>query len=223
MKIMNVTNRYHHLIWDWNGTLFDDVQLCLDIMNGMLSKRGMPTVTREGYIQVFDFPVINYYRQLGYDFEQEPFEGISTEFITAYETQRAQCKLMPGTKATLEAIARLGLSQSVLSASKQDYLHQALREYGLAGYFSSAYGLDNHHAAGKQEAGLAFMAEQNLDPHKVLLVGDTTHDAQVAAAMGVDCWLIPNGHQDRGRLSAVGVPVIEDLTQVPAKLLPVGP
>lgn len=215
---MRNTNSYHHLIWDWNGTLFDDVQLCLVIMNGMLAKRGMPTITREEYITVFDFPVVNYYRQLGYDFEREPFEGISTEFITAYEAQRSQCKLMPGTVATLETIARLGLTQSVLSASKRDYLQQALQDYGLAGYFSSAYGLDNHHAAGKVEVGLALMVEQGLDPKTVLLVGDTTHDAEVATAMGVDCWLIPNGHQDPERLAAVGVPVIADLSQVPVQL-----
>lgn len=220
---MPTNNSYHHLIWDWNGTLFDDVQLCLDIMNGMLTKRGMPTVTREGYIRVFDFPVVNYYRQLGYNFEREPFEGISTEFILAYEAQRSHCKLMPGTKATLEAVAHLGLSQSVLSASKQDYLHQALKDYSLSIYFSSAYGLDNHHAAGKLDVGLALMAEQGLDPKKVLLVGDTTHDAEVAAAMGIDCWLISNGHQDRSRLAAVGVPLFDDLTQVPANVQMVGP
>ncbi len=219
---MHNTNHYHHLIWDWNGTLFNDVQLCLDIMNGMLSRRGMPTVSREGYIRVFDFPVKDYYRKLGYDFELEPFEAVSTEFITAYESQRNQCKLMPGTKATLEAIARLGLNQSVLSAAKQDYLRQALRDYGLADFFSSAYGLDNHHAAGKLAVGRAFMAEQGLDPKKVLLVGDTTHDAEVAAAMGIDCWLIPNGHQDLDRLAAVGVPVILDLSQVPVKITHIG-
>jgi len=215
---MRKNNAYHHLIWDWNGTLFDDVQLCLDIMNGMLAKRGMTPVTREAYIRVFDFPVSGYYQKLGYDFEREPFEGISTEFIRAYEAQRSQCKLMPGTLAALEAIARLGLSQSVLSASKRDYLQQALQDYGLAGYFSSAYGLDNHHAAGKLEMGLALMGEQGLDPKTVLLVGDTTHDAEVAAAMGIDCWLIPNGHQDPARLAAVGVPVLADLSQVPVQL-----
>lgn len=209
------SNHYDHLIWDWNGTLFDDVQLCLDVMNAMLAKRGMPVVSRQAYRQVFDFPVRNYYQKLGYDFEREPFEAISTEFITAYEFQRSGCELMPGAAITLQAVSQQGITQSVLSASKGDYLRQALLEYGLAGWFCAVYGLDNHHAAGKLAVGMALMAEQKLDPGRVLLVGDTTHDAEVAAAMGIACWLIPNGHQDPARLVATGVPVIPDLTLVP--------
>ena len=60
--------------------------------------------------------------------------------------------------------------------------------------------------------------EQNLDPRKTLMIGDTVHDAEVAAAMGIDCWLVRNGHQDRERLEATGVPVLDRLGNIPDRL-----
>ena len=203
--------KYQHILWDWNGTLLDDLDLCLETINAMLSRRGLAPLSRQAYRKVFTFPVQDYYREIGFDFEKESFETISTEFILAYEAGRGRCNLMPGAEKTLADLSALGLSQSVISASKQTYLRQAVGSFGLESHFTSVNGLNNHHAASKVELGLAFIAAQKHDPGEYLLVGDTLHDAEVAAAMGVDCCLVPNGHQDRARLAAAGVPLLEDL------------
>ena len=52
-------SKYKHIIWDWNGTLLDDVWLCLGIVNKMLSKRDLPTINSNEYRNIFDFPVQN--------------------------------------------------------------------------------------------------------------------------------------------------------------------
>jgi len=52
----------------------------------------------------------------------------------------------------------------------------------------------------------------------VLFVGDTVHDHEVARAIGADCVLIPGGHHPRTKLEKTGVPVLEDLYQVPDRL-----
>ncbi len=57
------------LIWDWNGTLLDDVRMCVNVMNVLLDKYALPELTCEKYKQVFDFPVKDYYANLGFDFE----------------------------------------------------------------------------------------------------------------------------------------------------------
>ena len=73
--------KYQYVIWDFNGTLLDDVKLCFDLLNKMLSKRGFETVTIEKYKEIFRFPVKEYYRLAGFDFEREPFEVTAVEFI----------------------------------------------------------------------------------------------------------------------------------------------
>ena len=180
---MNIYN-YQHIIWDWNGTLLDDVSFCVDIINGLLAKRLLPGISREYYREVFTFPVRKYYEKIGFDFSVEPWEKVSTEFITIYEAKRNRCHLMPGAVQTLECVSSMGLTQSILSASKQTYLLKAIDEYDLNGTFTAINGLDNHHAASKVAIGKSFIENQDLDQASILLVGDTVHDAVVAALNG---------------------------------------
>ena len=206
--------KYRHIIWDWNGTLLDDVELCIKIINSMLAKRKLAAISRDNYRKIFTFPVFHYYEKLGFNFTQEFFESISTEFIAMYEKMRNQCSLMSDAPKTLMCISQLGITQSVLSASEQSHLIQAIVAYGLDKIFVAINGLDNHHASSKIDIGKSFVAGNKLEPSKILLVGDTTHDADVAASIGADCCLIPNGHQNLKRLAACGVPVVGSLSEL---------
>ena len=203
---------YQHIIWDWNGTLFDDAWLCLETMNSLLSKRGLPLLTAERYQRIFDFPVIEYYRRLGFDFSQEPFFTISTEFVLAYEQRLLECRLRPEARAVLQRNYDRGIPQSILSASKQTSLEEALAHFGIREMFAAVAGLDNHHAFGKVDLGLRLISTLTIDRGDILLIGDTVHDYEVAQAMGVDCYLIPSGHQAYSRLAASGARVVESLT-----------
>ncbi|MHB8087538.1 MAG: HAD family hydrolase [Anaerolineaceae bacterium] len=206
--------KYKHIIWDWNGTLLDDVELCVSIINTLLVKRKLSAISLEYYREIFSFPIIQYYERLGFNFSSESFETIGTEFILDYEKKRAQCALMADATKTLQHFANLGLTQSILSASKQDYLLDAVGGYGLDSVFMEINGLDNHYASSKVDIGLDFVARNNFDPTAILLIGDTIHDADVAKALGVDCCLIPNGHQSKKRLAMYGVSIASNLTEM---------
>jgi phosphoglycolate phosphatase len=203
--------KYKHIIWDWNGTLFDDVWLCLEIINGILRQRNLAQLTPDRYRQIFDFPVINYYRKLGFDFSTDPFSAISTEFILEYERRRPACRLRAGALQILERNLEQGLTQSILSASKQSYLRQAVEELQISDRFVAVVGLDDHHATGKVELGRRLLKQLNLPTGQILLIGDTSHDYEVAQTMGVDCCLISGGHQAEQRLLTCGVPVLDSL------------
>ncbi len=205
------SSSYTHIIWDWNGTLLDDTQLCILIINGLLETQQLPPVTAELYRSVFRFPVRDYYQDLGFNFSLRPFEDLSTDFITAFEQGRSHCNLMPGARIILEYLDDNGYTQSILSASRLDYLQAAVSEYALSDKFFSLSGLSDHHAGGKLEAGKDLLATLDVDPALLLLVGDTLHDAEVAAALNVDCCLVPNGHQNRDRLLNAGVPLLDSL------------
>jgi phosphoglycolate phosphatase len=105
---------YTHIIWDWNGTLLDDAWLCVDVMNGMLKKRGMSLKTVEEYQELFDFPVKEYYIKLGYDFDKEPFDEVGMEFITRYNNRMRETKLHPEAGEVLVRIGAAGFSQNIL-------------------------------------------------------------------------------------------------------------
>lgn len=200
--------RYKHILWDWNGTLWDDAWLCVEIINQMLHQRGLPAITREQYQELFGFPVIDYYRKLGFDFSTEPFVTISTEFISAYEGRKSECALRYDALELLKSNHQNGVSQSILSASKQIQVEEAVTKLGISDIFTAIMGLDNHHAFGKVDIGKKWISETDLALQEILLIGDTLHDYEVAKAMGIDCYLIPSGHQSQHRLAACGAKVI---------------
>ncbi len=205
---------YEHIIWDWNGTLFDDAWLCLEIINGLLDKYSLSRLSHEQYQEVFDFPVRTYYERLGFDFETHPFEKVATEFIAGYQRRRFECALQAGAREILDCIQRTGCSQSVLSAYPHARLLEIIDHFELGGYFSAIAGLSDHYAAGKAAIGALHLENLDIAPRQVLMIGDTLHDAEVARQLGVDCVCIPSGHHPRHRLSVCGVPVLTSLDDI---------
>lgn len=203
-----------HVIWDWNGTLLDDSWLCCDVMNDMLAARGMPVMTVERYQAIFQFPVIRYYEALGFDFDREPFEVVGTEFIQTYEQRRHECGLRPEAREVLDTLASRGIGQSVLSAYKHETLEELLTYHGIRDRFEHVLGLGDHYATDKTSQGRVLMRRLAVDPGRILLVGDTTHDVDVARALGVTPLLIHSGNQSVERLRACGVPILESLRDV---------
>ena len=208
---MTELKRYSHIIWDWNGTLLDDAWLCVDVMNCMLKERNLPLKTLEEYKELFDFPVKDYYAKLGYDFDQEPFDIVGMEFIERYNKRQGETKLHPEVKQVLAAIASHGYSQNILSAREHNELISETKSLGVFGYFDHIKGLDDHYAHGKTDIGLLLMKEIGEAKEKMLFIGDTRHDAEVASGIGIDCILIPNGHHSETRLRQLEVPMIGSL------------
>ena len=207
-------NKYNTIIWDWNGTLFDDVDWCIEVLNTMLSKRGLKTVAGiSEYHDVFCFPIIDYYRKVGFDFDKEPYEDLATEFISLYHSDDMnKCTLFPHVEDVLSKIRDMGMPQVILSASKMNYLESQVGYSKVRSYFDELLGLSNYYAASKIDIGFEYIKRENIV--NALLIGDTKHDYEVAEAIGVDCILIPNGHQSRETLESCGVTVLNYVTDV---------
>ncbi|MBU2446156.1 MAG: HAD family hydrolase [Bacteroidetes bacterium] len=207
-------NRYKHIIWDWNGTLLDDAWLCVEVMSGLLKRRNMMNFTHELYQNMFDFPVEDYYKELGFDFEKESFEIVGTEFIVEYEKRKYECGLYPSAISILNQIRDAGITQSILSAYKQDTLETLVDHFGLRDFFLKVVGLNDHYAKSKLDNGKLLINGLGIEPGQVVLVGDTMHDHEVAKSIGTDCVLIFGGHQSKERLKTCGVPVFDNHDEV---------
>ena len=149
--------RYHHLIWDWNGTLLDDLDLCIDVMNAILDRRQLPQLHRARYHALFDFPVRTYYERLGFDPAEDSFARLSVEFISGYDARRLESSLHPAARRVLAAASAAGLRQSILSAYRQETLHEIVQHFGLAAHFDHIAGLPNIHAHSKLALGHALV------------------------------------------------------------------
>jgi len=212
-------SKYKHIIWDWNGTLLNDLRLTVSAMNQVLLKRSMPHLSEEHYLDIFTFPVIDYYKRLGFDFEKEPFTISGSEFIDRYNERAEEAKLHDDALSTLNAFRDFGMTQSILSASRQDYLDDLTTHHQIRDYFIKVLGIDNHYADGKIDIGKTWMNELHYGPHEVLFIGDTLHDLEVADAIGADCALVAIGHTSLSRLKKVHPYIFRSLTDLKNYLL----
>jgi len=211
--------KYTHILWDWNGTLLDDVAWCIQCENTMLKKRGLPTLdSLEAYHNVFGFPVREYYSRVGYDFDREPYEALAVEYMSLYHGDDGGAGLFPNAGELLATLQKEGFRQVILSASETENLFSQIRICGVAPFFEEILGVSDIYARGKIEIGQAYM--ERAQPESAVLIGDTTHDKEVADALGADCILVANGHQSKKTLLPCGAAVVDHLAELKNLLLP---
>ncbi|MFC2085416.1 HAD family hydrolase [Bacteroidota bacterium] len=206
--------KYKHVIWDWNGTIFNDVKLCCDIMNVLLSRRDIKKISIEEYKNVFTFPVKEYYKIVGHDISDANWEIISHEFMDEYEKNKKHYRLYENAEKVIAHFSQLKITQSVLSAYSQNTLDELIQHFHLRNYFIRLIGLDNIYAEGKLDNGLKWMKELGHKSGEVLLIGDTVHDFEVAKEIGADCLLISDGHQSKEKLLKFTKNVVDSLGDI---------
>ena len=193
--------KYTDVIWDFNGTILDDVAAGIASVNKMLADRSLPIIEdEEHYRRVFRFPIIEYYRSLGFDFDAEPYSVLAPIWVEEYLKNSKSSPIREGFAEAFESFRKCGCRQYVLSATELNMLKKQLSELGIAHLFDGVYGLGNIHAHSKTE--LAISWRRKHPEAKTLFIGDTEHDHDTAVAMSADCALVCGGHQDRAKLEA---------------------
>ena len=200
-----------YIIWDWNGTLLDDVDAGVNALNKMLVARNLPTITRDYYRANFGFPVRPFYFQIGMNPDQE-WERICVEFHNNLHAEPQHIR--PDTTTALEYVRNKGVRQSILSALRQDLLLRDTAAEGVQTFFEMIYGVDNLDGATKLSRGRELIGALTLStskPLRLFLIGDTLHDAEVAQTLGAVPVLVDCGHQCPDRLRALGHTVAPNL------------
>jgi phosphoglycolate phosphatase len=202
------------IIWDWNGTLLDDLDLCISTINILLDKRKLSLLDHNSYKEAFSFPVEKYYRTIGFDFEKEDFSIPAGEFINLYNNSITNCSLHKSAFKILSWFKNRGTRQFVLSAMKQTMLEETLIKKGIYSFFEGVAGLNDHYAVSKIERGRQLIDEFKINKETACIIGDTNHDFEVAQSLGTGCILVADGHQSAGRLKETGAVVLSSLEEL---------
>jgi len=208
------------IIWDWNGTLLNDIDHCIRSINVLLNDRKLPEINKAVYKEVFSFPVKEYYKTIGFDFEKEDFSVPAHQFIDLYHEGFDSCSLQKSAIEVLSFFREKGVRQFVLSAMEHQMLENTLKMKGITHFFEGVAGLKDHYAVSKIELGKQLISDYKIDTDKVWLIGDTLHDFEVATELAIKCILIADGHQSTERLMQTGGMVIGDLNQLISKKYP---
>lgn len=208
-----------HIIWDWNGTLFDDHQLVVAAVNASLARLGAPAIDSAGYRRHFVRPLQHFYeRLLGDRVDDDLMARIDDTFQEAYAVGLPGVGLTADARPAVEQIAAGDATQSIASMLWHDVLVSVVTRFGLDHHMLA---LDGHRGAvgETKEAHLRSHVDRLMAMYPVLdrsgmvVIGDITDDAAAARASGVGCVLYDGGSQDRHALEAEGFPVAGSLLE----------
>lgn len=209
-----------HVVWDWNGTLFDDLDIVVASVNVSLRSVGALPIDTARYREVYRRPLHHFYEALlGRPVLPEEMASIDRDFHDAYHALLDQARLTVDARRAVEMVADRGQTQSVLSMWWHDRLVPAVRYFELEDHMLAVDGHRGPPGASKQNH-LARHVEQltRLFPgvvrhEAIAVIGDVTDDADAARAVGVECVLYDAGSQPRAALEATGSPVAATLVE----------
>ena len=131
--------KIEQVLWDWNGTLLDDLEYSIQVRNAIFPAFHLPLLESvEEYHRQFTFPVRLYYQRAGVT--DEIFDDVAHAWMAEYERCMDTIPLHEDAVKTVERFQRAGLRQTVLSASEQTLLRRQLALYGLEGRFDAILG-----------------------------------------------------------------------------------
>jgi phosphoglycolate phosphatase-like HAD superfamily hydrolase len=208
------------VVWDWNGTLLDDLEAVVAAVNVSLAGLGEPPIDETRYRRHYTRPVRRFYETLlGRAVDDDEMSEIDRVFHEAYQPLAEGLTLGEDARQAVAAAHDAGATQSVLSMWWHDSLTAAVRRVGLEDYLVAVDG-SRGGAPGREKAG--HLAEHlkrvrgeipGLGLDAIVMIGDITDDADAAEEAGISCVLFDGRSQPRSMLEERGVPVAASLVE----------
>lgn len=202
-----------HIIWDWNGTLFDDLHIVVDSVNASLAAIGSDrAIDGDGYRDHYRRPVRSFYDVLlGRAVTDTEWDTINRRFHDAYFERLDEASLNLEAHAAVAEVQTRNLTQSILSMWTDSLLRPTVARHGLAEFMLAIQGSQAAEGAIKAALLRDHLATLDLGSTKVVMVGDTFDDAHAADDVGIGAVFFDGGSHHRHALEATGVPVADTL------------
>ncbi len=209
-----------HIVWDWNGTLLDDLAVVVAAVNDTLATVDRHPITIEEYGAHYTRPVLLFYeRLLGRPIQKEEWLSFDLAFHDSYRRRVETAALAKDARAAIAAAHEAGLTQSLLSMYWHDELVPQVERFDLGDFLIRVDGLRGTPGDRKQAyldghiRSVAADLSRPIEPAEVLVVGDALDDAAAAEALGLNCVLYNGGAHPLDQLVAAGVPVATSLME----------
>ncbi|MER8044188.1 HAD hydrolase-like protein [Streptomyces sp. NPDC094032] len=207
-----------HLVWDWNGTLLDDIGAVIGATNAAFAELGLEPITLERYRELYTVPVPKFYERLmGRLPTSEEWTVMDGAFHRHYWQRAEGCGLTAGAAELLAGRQASGFTQSLLSLAPHEELLPLVRRHGIAERFLRVDGRVDRSTDGKSANMVRHLAAlEGVPAERVVVIGDAADDAVAAAHVGARAVLYTGGSHSRASLERVGVPVVDSLAEAVA-------
>lgn len=201
------------IVWDFNGTLLNDVQASFDAFNELCVKYHIPIIeTIEEYRHRFSFPVINLYEEQGFDISN--YDVLSIDYVEHFYQKIPTIPLHHDAYTVLNKTKELGYTNILISATQHSVLNQLVDYYALTPYFSLVLGTSNNDGNSKLDVVSSWFHRSTIQPQDIVFIGDSLHDATCADHINSSAILISHGHQSETVLKESNYTIASSLMDV---------
>ena len=178
---------FRNLIFDWSGTLVDDLGPVIEATNEVLGKYDLPPLDREGFRRRFRLPYREFYTEI---LPHVPLEELEAHFRPAFDAAVTPVTVLPHAREKLEWCAALGIRTFVLTSMDADAFERQMDDFGFRELFEATYAgvLD------KREVIHRILETHGLDPAETAFIGDMTHDVETARHGGISSIAVLTGY-----------------------------
>ncbi len=204
---------YKYVLWDWNGTLLDDLSASLEAVNMTLDVYGKKRIDLDEYKSYLDTPIYKFYEHL-FDLEKTPMSDLSIYYRRFYDGLEHTIKIADGALKVLGVCKQKGIKQYIISASHTEDIEKYMKKLNVEVWFDKISGSGDRKAGSKVERARLLLEEEAIDKNECVLIGDSLHDLQTAEDIGVDVILYSGGHQARSELVCTGKVVCDTFEEI---------
>ena len=187
---------FRNLIFDWSGTLVDDLGPVIEATNAVLGVYDLPPLDREGFRRRFRLPYREFYQEV---LPHIALEELEAHFRPAFDRAMTPVTILPHAREKLDWCRDHGVRTFVLTSMDPEAFERQMDSFGLRGHFEATYSgiLD------KREWIHRILETHRLDPAETAFVGDMTHDVETARHGGVASIAVLTGYNHPEVLAAV--------------------
>lgn len=184
------------VVFDWDGTLFDSTALIARCIQAACADLGVPVPSDRDASYVIGMGLIDALQHAAPDLPRERYKELGERYRHHYFARQHEIVLFPGTLPMLQALKARNHWLGVATGKSRRGLDEALQTVQLKGVFDATRTADE--TAGKPDPQmlLELMREFGVEPERTLMIGDTTHDLQLAANAGTAAVGVAYGAHD---------------------------
>ena len=181
---MSAAHRFDLIVFDWDGTLFDSTALIVRCIQGACRDLGVPVPSDAAAAYVIGLGLQDALRHAVPDLPSERYPELGQRYRHHYFARQHELSMFPGTLEMLQALKARHHWLAVATGKGRRGLDEALAHAQLKGLFDGTRTADE--TASKPDPRMLneLMREFGAEPERTLMVGDTTHDLQLAVNAG---------------------------------------
>ena len=212
-----MTKRYDLIVFDWDGTVMDSTAVIASSIQAACRDLNLPVPSDEGARYVIGMGLAEALRHAVPDAPASLYEPLAARYRYHFLSQDAAIPLFSQARETISELHEQGYWLAVATGKNRNGLNRVLESSDMGKYFHATRTADQTLSKPNPAMLVEIMDELGLTADRVLMVGDTTHDLQMAINAGVDAVGVTHGAHPEEQLRELNpLALVRDFSELRA-------